>query len=79
MGAQLYYSAEEAREELRTRGITVEEATPAVGKTNWGAHLGELLGSWQKVMGHQEAEDDVTQRAWYELQSSQCKPYCSWR
>ena len=57
--------------ELSRRGITVEEATPAKGEPDWGARLGELLGSWQKVTGHREAEDDVTLRARYKLKGFQ--------
>ena len=52
MGAQLYSSAEEARAELRRQGIAMEEAKPAEGVIDWGARLGELLESWQKVMTH---------------------------
>ncbi|CAJ1060218.1 hypothetical protein L3Q82_006026 [Xyrichtys novacula] len=39
--------------------------------TDWGARLGELLGSWQRVTGSLGAEDDVTRRARYKLQSFQ--------
>lgn len=70
-GARLYNNAEDARAELRRRGITVEDATPAEREPDWGARLGELLGSWQKATGHREAEDDVTRRARFKLQNFQ--------
>lgn len=70
-GARLYTSAEDARVELRRRGIMVDDATPAEGETDWGARLGELLGSWQRAAGPREAEGDITQRARFKLQSFQ--------
>ena len=70
-GARLYSSAEEARAELRRQGFAMEEATPTRGAIDWGARLGELLGSWQKATGHRGAEDDVSRRARHKLQSFQ--------
>ncbi len=70
-GARVYSSAGEPREELRRRGIAVEEAMPAEGETDWGARLGELLGSRQKVTKHRGTEADVSQRVRSKLQSFQ--------
>ena len=61
-GLQTYSSAAEAGRELRRRGYNVDEA-PSTGEEerSMGAHLRELLGSWQKIPKRRGgAESDAT-------------------